>query len=87
MSIRRTLTADPRHFQIAALARPARLRHRLARLRRPPGPGGPHPRTGARDPMGVRRARRPAAFDPRSALISGLSLCLLLRTDSDLVAA
>src|SRR5437879_1833560 len=28
-----------------------------------------------------------AAFDPRSALISGLSLCLLLRTNSLLLAA
>jgi Na+-transporting NADH:ubiquinone oxidoreductase subunit NqrB len=35
---------------------------------------------------GTRLARLPA-FDPRSALISGLSLCLLLRTGSLLLAA
>jgi Na+-transporting NADH:ubiquinone oxidoreductase subunit NqrB len=33
------------------------------------------------------RASRLPAFDPRSALISGLSLCLLLRTNSLIIAA
>jgi hypothetical protein len=33
------------------------------------------------------RLRRLPAFDPKSALISGLSLCLLLRTSSPLLAA
>ncbi len=83
----RRLADDPRHFQVAALAvllvygmssldfdvAPARAGLILAAA------------LGAQWACG--RAAGLAAFESRSALISGLSLCLLLRTPSDLVAA
>src|SRR5262245_33402643 len=73
---------DPRHYQIAVLA--ALLAYGLTRL--------DFEVTGAQAVAMLTtalltqylctRAFRALAFDPRSALISGLSLCLLLRTNS-----
>src|SRR5438477_9586338 len=78
----RSLGRDPRHYQIATLT--ALLTYGLLRL------DFEIPLTCALVTLssalvaqwaGTRLAGLPA-FDPRSALISGLSLCLLLRTNS-----
>jgi Na+-translocating ferredoxin:NAD+ oxidoreductase RnfD subunit len=78
---------DPRHFQIAALA--GLLAYGLAALRLEIGPL----QTAVTLAVALgtqwvcgRLAGQPS-FEPRSALISGLSLCLLLRTDSPGLAA
>jgi enediyne biosynthesis protein E5 len=79
--------SDPRYYQIAALA--LLLLYGLVRLRLDVQLGRA---------VGIlamvllvqwccSRFCKLPAFDPRSALISGLSLCLLLRTNSQLVAA
>jgi enediyne biosynthesis protein E5 len=77
---------DPRLYQIAALA--GLLFYGLLRLRLDVRPG-----RAAIILVSVLAAQyactriwRLPAFDPRSALISGLSLCLLLRTGSDALA-
>lgn len=77
---------DPRHFQVAALL--VLLAYGMAALDFDIAP--------ARAVLilasalvaqwGFSRGAGLAAFEPRSALISGLSLCLLLRTGSDLLA-
>src|SRR3989441_9964360 len=73
---------DPRYYQIAALA--LLLLYGLVRLRLDVQPG----RAVALLLMVLlvqlccTRLCKLPAFDPRSALISGLSLCLLLRTNS-----
>src|SRR2546425_9964977 len=78
---------DPRYYQIAALA--LLLLYGLVRLRLDVQPG----RAVALLLMVLlvqlccTRLCKLPAFDPRSALISGLSLCLLLRTNSLLLAA
>src|SRR5438128_4557688 len=78
---------DPRYYQIAALA--LLLLYGLVRLRLDVQPG----RAVAILLMVLlvqlccTRLCKLPAFDPRSALISGLSLCLLLRTNSLVVAA
>src|SRR6202035_40881 len=82
----RRLLADPRHYQILILAallaygvfaldfevRPLRVAILLA--------------TALLAQWACSRFWRLPAFDPRSALISGLSLCLLLRAGSELLA-
>jgi enediyne biosynthesis protein E5 len=80
------LTHDPRHYQIATLA--ALLVYGLAGL--------DFEISAARATMllivslltqyAFTRLWNLPSFDPRSALISGLSLCLLLRTTSPLLA-
>jgi hypothetical protein len=86
MSIRRTLAGDPRHLQIAALS--ALLLYGSTRL------GFEVPPQRAALVLGAALLAQLVLgalvglqrFDPRSALISGLSLCLLLRTESAAVA-
>jgi len=78
---------DPRPYQIAALA--LLLTHGLARLGFDVSPLRVVLILGAAlvSQLALSRAGGLPRLDPRSALISGLSLCLLLRTDSTLVAA
>ena len=67
--------------------RAARLRHGLAGLRPHHLPGHCHHRRGARCPERWLTAARAGHFPgAKSALISALSLCLLLRTDHLLLA-
>ena len=73
---------DPRLYQIATLASLLGLRARAAGLRDPARSGGGAARDRAPDAVRLHAAVGLPAFDPRSALISGLSLCLLLRTNS-----
>ncbi len=78
---------DPRWFQISALS--ALLIYGICRLDFDIAPTHAAATLGAvllTQFVGTRWARLPA-FDPKSALISGLSLCLLLRTDSLALAA
>lgn len=78
---------DPRWFQISALS--ALLIYGVARLDFEIDPPQAAITLGAvllTQFVGTRWARLPA-FDPKSALISGLSLCLLLRTNSLALAA
>lgn len=84
--LRASLTSDPRHYQIAVLASllvygvfaldfeiaPARAAAVLA--------------TALLTQVACTRIWELPRFDPRSALISGLSLCLLLRTNAVLLA-
>ena len=73
---------DPRWFQISALS--ALLIYGMARLQfeiAPAQAGVTLATVLVTQFAGTRWARLPA-FDPKSALISGLSLCLLLRTNS-----
>jgi Na+-transporting NADH:ubiquinone oxidoreductase subunit NqrB len=83
---RRPGRLDPRLYQIAALS--GLLAYGLARLDLEIQPG-----RAVSILAGVLAAQYAAtrlwrlpAFDPKSALISGLSLCLLLRTNSELLA-
>ena len=77
---------DPRHYQIATLA--SLLAYGLVRLdfeiqiAQAVSMLG----TALLTQFVCTRLYRLPAFDPRSALISGLSLCLLLRTNSLLLA-
>jgi Na+-transporting NADH:ubiquinone oxidoreductase subunit NqrB len=77
---------DPRLYQIAALS--GLLAYGLLRLDLEVAPARAALILAAA--LGVQyactRARGLPAFDPRSALISGLSLCLLLRTESAMAA-
>ena len=82
---RRTLTAfsrDPRHYQIAVLA--SLLVYGIARLdlEVEPWTAALLLGTALATQWACTRLWRLPAFEPRSALISGLSLCLLLRTGS-----
>jgi Na+-transporting NADH:ubiquinone oxidoreductase subunit NqrB len=78
---------DPRLFQIVALA--GLLAYGLLRLDLQVAPG--RAALILASALGTQyactRLWRLPAFDPRSALISGLSLCLLLRTNSEALAA
>jgi enediyne biosynthesis protein E5 len=74
---------DPRHYQIAVLA--ALLAYGLTRLdfEVPPAQAVAMLTTALLTQyLCTRSFPKTPAFDPRSALISGLSLCLLLRTNS-----
>ena len=86
--IRRPLprSHDPRLYQAAALA--ALLVWGMAALAVDVTPARAALLVGAAlaTQYGCTRVFRLPAFDPKSALISGLSLCLLLRTESDAVA-
>ncbi len=77
---------DPRLYQIGALA--GLLAYGLLRLELEvrPGRAALILATVLAAQYGATRLWRLPAFDPRSALISGLSLCLLLRTHSPFVA-
>ena len=78
---------DPRWFQISALS--ALLVYGMARLQfeiAPAQAAGTLAAVLLAQFAGTRCARLPT-FDPKSALISGLSLCLLLRTNSLALAA
>ena len=81
------LQGDPRHFQIASLL--ALLVYGILALDFDvtPNRAGLILASALVAQWALGRLVGLAAFDPRSALISGLSLCLLLRTGSDLVAA
>lgn len=82
----RGLLRDPRHYQILVLA--MLLIFGISRLDFEIRPGRAALILGVclgTQLLGSRLTRR--SFDPRSALISGLSLCLLLRTNSWLLAA
>lgn len=87
MSIGRALARDPRHLQVASLG--ALLLYGMARLAFDVTPGR------ALLVLAVALLAQLVfgwvsglpRFEARSALISGLSLCLLLRTPSDAVAA
>jgi Na+-transporting NADH:ubiquinone oxidoreductase subunit NqrB len=78
---------DPRLFQIAALG--GLLAYGLLRLDLQVAPGRVALILAAvlATQYACTRLWRLPAFDPRSALISGLSLCLLLRTNSEGLAA
>jgi Na+-transporting NADH:ubiquinone oxidoreductase subunit NqrB len=77
---------DPRHYQISVLA--ALLVYGVARLDLEVRPvqAAAMLATALIVQYACTRLGRLPAFDPRSALISGLSLCLLLRTNSLLLA-
>ena len=79
--------ADPRYYQISALL--LVLSYGLLRLNLDIhlGPAVVLLGTALLVQFCCCRLSKSAAFDPRSALISGLSLCLLLRTNSVLWAA
>src|SRR6266496_115828 len=76
---------DPRLYQIAVLA--GLLAYGMARLEFEIAPGRVLAILAAAlaAQLACTRLWRLPAFEPRSALISGLSLCLLLRTPSPLV--
>jgi hypothetical protein len=96
-SRRRRPPRDPRYYQIAVLG--SLLLYGVTALRLPVTAAGAAAILGAALAtqwaatrwLTARGARLPGlgalGFDPRSALISGLSLCLLLRTGSPLLAA
>src|SRR5262245_42807608 len=77
---------DPRLYQIATLA--SLLGYGLLQLDSglPRGQAAGMPATALLTQLACTRIWRLPAFDPRSALISGLSLCLLLRTNSLILA-
>jgi enediyne biosynthesis protein E5 len=77
---------DPRHYQIATLA--SLLGYGLFRLdfEIPLVQAAATLGTALLTQLACTRLWRLPAFDPRSALISGLSLCLLLRTNSLMLA-
>jgi Na+-transporting NADH:ubiquinone oxidoreductase subunit NqrB len=83
----RVLAQDPRHLQIAVLA--GLLVYGGARLGFDvtPGRSALILATALVSQLVAGRLVGAPIYDPRSALISGLSLCLLLRTPSDAVAA
>jgi enediyne biosynthesis protein E5 len=87
MNLRQMVSKDPRLYQIATLA--GLLLYGIARLHFDVSPlrvavllG-----TALATQLACTRVWRLPVFDPRSATISGLSLCLLLRTNSHTVAA
>ena len=84
--ISRLPSRDPRRYQIAALA--GLLAWGVAGLGFDVTPARALLLVAAAlaTQYGCTRAFRLPAFDPKSALISGLSLCLLLRTASDAIA-
>jgi len=86
MRLRLKLPRDPRVYQIAALA--ALLMYGTASLGFDVSPGRAALVLGSAltSQYACTRIWRLPAFDPKSALISGLSLCLLLRTDVALLA-
>jgi Na+-transporting NADH:ubiquinone oxidoreductase subunit NqrB len=83
----RRLGSDPRHYQIASLA--LLLFYGLWRLDLEVRPASALAALGTAllTQWACTRWWRLPAFDPRSALISGLSLCLLLRTEWPVLAA
>ena len=76
---------DPRLYQIAVLA--GLLAYGMVRLEFEIGPGRVFAILAAAlaTQLACTRIWRLPAFEPKSALISGLSLCLLLRTHSPLL--
>lgn len=85
--MRRPRFLDPRHYQILLLS--ALLVYGVVRLDLEIRPGRAILLLAASllTQYACTRLWRLPAFDPRSALISGLSLCLLLRTNSAALAA
>jgi Na+-transporting NADH:ubiquinone oxidoreductase subunit NqrB len=80
--LRESVASDPRHYQIAVLA--ALLTYGVFALdfEIAPGRAAAILLTALLTQAMCTRMSRLHRFDPRSALISGLSLCLLLRTTS-----
>jgi hypothetical protein len=74
-------------YQIACLASLLGYGWLALGLRRRGRPDRGDARAALAAPVRVRPRGRLPRFDPKSALISGLSLCLLLRTDEPLLAA
>jgi Na+-translocating ferredoxin:NAD+ oxidoreductase RnfD subunit len=87
MNFRQIVARDPRVYQIVTLS--GLLLYGIARLHFDVSP----PRaaillgTALATQLACTKIWRLPAFDPRSATISGLSLCLLLRTNSHAIAA
>jgi enediyne biosynthesis protein E5 len=78
----RTWTRDPRLYQILTLASLLAYGTLRLDLEVRPGRAAALLATALPTPLACPRLAGLPAFDPRSALISGLSLCLLLRTNS-----
>ncbi len=87
MDLRRLVPRDPRMYQIGTLA--ALLFYGIARLHFDVSPlkAGILMAAALATQLACTKIWRLPAFDPKSATISGLSLCLLLRTNSLPVAA